>query len=164
MSDPYCRLRPQPETPFEELCSCSDRPPIKLMEALGANPIHCMRCNLEVAPESITLPHSLVDHIADWNQIQCSIDRLWLDSGTYEEWAYHELTEPSSSTNINGLKLREVLNRHLPCYYWLHIKSGTRECPRCNSGFIPYEGSKIEQVICTNCGIVADPTGPFGAP
>jgi hypothetical protein len=31
------------------------------MTALGSNPLHCMRCNLEVAPEGIPLPVHLVD-------------------------------------------------------------------------------------------------------
>src|SRR5437016_912629 len=46
-SDPYFKLKPLPPTPDDEICSCPDDPPIKLMSTalLEDNPIHCLRCN-----------------------------------------------------------------------------------------------------------------------
>ena len=51
----YVRLRPPAPTPADELCSCPQGTPTKLMSAggLGFNPLHCLRCNLEVRPERI---------------------------------------------------------------------------------------------------------------
>ncbi len=53
MSDPYFKLRSPEPTPPDELCTCLGVPPIKLMCALGYNPVHCMDCNLEVPPERL---------------------------------------------------------------------------------------------------------------
>lgn len=67
--DIYFKLRPPKPTLADELCRCVGRTPIKLMYALSYNPIHCMGCNLEVPPQSLTLSEPLVEEIADW----CSI-------------------------------------------------------------------------------------------
>src|SRR5205823_5984939 len=62
-NDPYFMLRAPPPTPENEICSCRDDPPIKLMSLalLSENPIHCLRCNLEIPPERLRLDQPLVD-------------------------------------------------------------------------------------------------------
>src|SRR5437879_1250728 len=131
--DPYLRLRTPPPTPSDEFCKCSDRPPVKLMTALGANPLHCMRCNLEVSPEALPLPVDLVDPLADWARVHDSLDRLWLDSGPYEPWAFGELINPSSPSNKRGLAVRSAIDRVRRCYYWLKEipRTDLRTCPVC---------------------------------
>ena len=134
--DPYLRLRTPPPTPSDEICRCSDTPPVKLMTALGANPLHCMRCNLEVPPEALPLPIELVGPLADWAQVHDALDRLWLDSGPYEAWALEELINPSSPSNKRGFDIRSDIERVRRCYYWLKEipRIGSRACAVCGCG------------------------------
>jgi hypothetical protein len=125
VGDPYRRLRAPVETPDDERCRCPDRPPVKLMQALGANPLHCMRCHGEVAPESLPLPIELADPLADWSSVHDALDRLWLDSGAYEAWA---ASEPLASP---------------------------RRCPSCDGQMMPWADGRIAQLVCESCSLVA---------
>src|SRR6476659_7879357 len=116
--DKYFKLKSPPPTPLEEICSCPNSPPIKLMCALGDNPIHCMNCNLVVDPASLDLPIDLVDGIAFWRSKYDAIDRLWLASDEYEEWARTQLSDISNPLNQSGRELRARLNPIRCCYYW----------------------------------------------
>jgi hypothetical protein len=102
MDDRYARLRPAAATPVDELCSCSLDTPIKLMTTagLGSNPIHCLRCNHEVRPETLPLTNGQIQGLAHWQQVHGAIEALELDSGAYESWARERLLDPSSSTNV----------------------------------------------------------------
>src|SRR4051812_6185298 len=108
--DIYDKLRPAGPTPADELCGCAGSPPVKLMHALSANPVHCLDCNLEVPPERLELTVELVAAIASWRSVYGAIDWLWLDSGSYEEWAYGELADLSSAANRRGLAARAALD------------------------------------------------------
>ncbi len=79
------------------------------MFTLGENPIHCMRCNLEIRPEELQLTASMVDSVVQWRDMWGSIYKLWLDSGAYEEWAAIQLTNPASPANQQGIALNEQL-------------------------------------------------------
>jgi len=103
--DPLARLHPPAGTPADEICACVDRPPLKLMQALGWNPIHCMRCNLEVAPETLSLSPALVDSIAAWRGVYDALDRLWLDSGAYEQWAAGQLADLQTEMRESGERI-----------------------------------------------------------
>jgi hypothetical protein len=154
--DPYLRLRTPTPTPSDEICTCTDNPPVKLMTALGFNPIHCMRCNLEVPPEALPLPPDLVDPLADWAQVHDALDHLWLDSGPYESWAFGELTNPSSATNTRGIAVRLDIDRVRRCYYWLEElpRPELRNCSACRSPLTPFLDGRIEQLVCEPCSLV----------
>jgi len=90
MSSPdwYAKLKPPVPTPVDEVCKCDGTPHIKLMSALSSNPVHCMDCNLEVAPEALGMNEQLVDSIVRWRQLHDALYILWLDSGDYEAEHY----------------------------------------------------------------------------
>jgi len=146
-----------PPTPVDELCSCKKPEPVKLMPSLSFNPIHCMRCNLEVNPQPLRLPPDLIQGLEYWNSIYESIYRLWLDSGVYEAWARKELEEIDSYPNRSGRQLALELGLHRTCYYWGFQDQSAldfrplRECPSCGKGLTPYQDSKLKQLICDNC-------------
>src|SRR5258707_5786263 len=161
--DPYFRLRAQSSTPSDELCSCPDSPPIKLMTALGPNPVHCMRCNLEVLPEAVPLPIDLVDPVADWASVHDALDRLWLDSGSYETWALGELTNPTSPTNQTGRALRSRLDRVRRCFYWLKNTATIESCPSCHKPLTPFLVGIFPQFVCEDCSLVLVESDDQGA-
>jgi hypothetical protein len=138
--DPYRRLRAPAPTPPEEICRCSDRPPVKLLQALGNNPIRCMHCHGEVLPETLALPLDLADPVADWCSLYDAIDRLWLASGAYESWAGAELANLDSGVNRAGLALRARIDLVRRCFYWLFDEgvahdgptTRARQCPICS--------------------------------
>jgi Zn-ribbon putative nucleic-acid-binding protein DUF2310 len=161
VGDPYRRLRAPVETPDDERCRCPDRPPVKLMQALGANPLHCMRCHGEVAPESLPLPIELADPLADWSSVHDALDRLWLDSGAYEAWAASELASLESAVNRAGLALRARIDAVRRCYYWLvdalpeSPLASPRRCPSCDGQMMPWADGRIAQLVCESCSLVA---------
>src|SRR5262245_20459786 len=116
--DIYSKLRPPEPTPEDELCRCAGRPPIKLMQALSYNPIHCMDCNLEVPPQFLALSDSVVEEIAHWCSMAGALEHMWLESGAYEGWARDQLSDIASPVNQLGLNLRSVLATTCRCYYW----------------------------------------------
>ncbi len=65
-TDPYWKLKSPPPTPDDELCSCAGSPPIMLQAHLSPNPVSCIACNLEVAPERIGFSESLAEKLAFW--------------------------------------------------------------------------------------------------
>ena len=166
--DPLARLRPPAGTPADEICTCVDRPPLKLMQALGWNPIRCMRCNREVAPETLPLSPALVDSIVAWRSVYDALDRLWLDSGAYERWAAGQLADLQSEVNRRGLAVRAELDRVRRCYYWVFTSTeGTDDrvddapsqrvdssCPRCRQTLTRFPNVAISQAVCDTCSLV----------
>src|SRR5207302_10574742 len=98
-------LRPPLPTAADDLCSCPSGTPVKLMSAggIGFNPVHCLNCNLEVAPERLGLSAEVAWDVASWLLTYGAIDALELESGPYESWARSVLLDPSSSANVAGL-------------------------------------------------------------
>jgi hypothetical protein len=160
MDDIYARLRPAPETPPDEMCSCADGKLVKLMVALGSNPIHCLDCNLEVDPGALPLPQEMVDAVAHWAATAGAIEWLELDSGPYELWAQGELLDPQSPVNREGLELRRRLDNVRHCYYVFFQRMGDNgfvvpdSCPTYLGSLDTYLGGIFPQRICEACGIV----------
>ncbi len=158
--DRYAMLRPPGPTPANEICSCSGTPAVKLMSVLGHNPVACVACNLEVAPERLELPPKLVEAIAHWRSVQDALYRLWLDSGAYQEWAAGELRAIASPANRLGRAVQGQLNRLRRCYYWYFQDESAADfapiskCPSCGGEMQPYEGGVIPQRACEECSIL----------
>ncbi len=163
MTDPYSKLRPEAPPSQEEVCACAGNPPIKLMAALGPNPVHCMVCHGEVTPKSLDLPLDLADKLAAWNTVGNALLRLWLDSAEYESWAQGELDNPMSSANRRGLELRADLDRIRRSYYWINIKGDPPACPVCGSILKSFGRDRIGQLVCEKCSIVGAVNNSEGA-
>jgi predicted nucleic acid-binding Zn ribbon protein len=156
----YSRLRPPPETPKDEICKCGGNKPIKLMCALSYNPLHCIDCNLEVLPESLSLSDKLIELIASWRNLYDAIDRLWLDSGGYEAWAGSQLIDIGSPVNKLGMAVRKDLDVVCRCYYW-YFQDQSKEgfesitkCPSCKNPFSVYGSGIFPQHVCEQCSII----------
>ena len=159
-SDPYFKLRSPPPTPADEICSCEGNKPIKLMQALGSNPLHCIDCNLEVAPESLSISESLVEEVANWSSLRGAFEMLWLDSGAYEDWAKDQLMDIGSPVNQQGIALRRKLEAIRRCYYW-YFQDETDEsfepltlCPACSQPLSKYSDGIFPQLICQSCALI----------
>lgn len=134
--------------------------PIKLMDALSYNPLHCIDCNLERTPESLDLSESLAQSIAFWRDVHNAIDHLWLDSNEYEAWAKEQLEDINSPVNRRGLVLCKDLNAICRCYYWYFQDQSSDEfepmthCPNCHEPFTLYANGIFRQFTCEQCGII----------
>jgi predicted nucleic acid-binding Zn ribbon protein len=156
----YQMLQPPDPTPSNEICSCCPETPVKLMSPLGYNPIHCVVCNLEVAPERLILNKDIVQSIAYWRNLYDAIHWLELDSGAYEAWAKRELCDINSPINARGLKTQRELNKIHKCYYWYFQDESDDEyvpfaiCPVCNEPLQEYPEGIFKQRFCEKCGII----------
>jgi len=163
-TDPYFKLKPAPPTPDDETCSCEGTPAIKLMSTalLGENPIHCLRCNLEVPPERLKLSVIEVDAIAHWYGMYGAIDWLELDSGPYENWARSQLLDPGSPPNVEGLEVTKRLNAIRRCYFWFfqpvadddYVSPTT--CPICGDALVLFEEGLFPQLLCERDSLVLE--------
>jgi hypothetical protein len=130
-----------------------------LMSALSNNPIHCLDCNLEVAPEALPLPEAMVDSVAHWGWVAGAIHTMELDSGPYEHWAETELMDLTSPINREGLEVRRQLDTVRRCYYLLFqplAEGGFRvpdECPGCGGPFMEYSGGRFTRLLCERCSL-----------
>jgi predicted nucleic acid-binding Zn ribbon protein len=126
-----------------------------------------MYCNGEVLPDSLALPVELVDPIADWASVYDALDRLWLDSGAYERWAATELGDLDSSANRAGLAVRARIDSVRRCYYCVFdsgssdVSDEARRCPVCAAAMTPYVSSRIRQLVCETCSLVAAVRDPY---
>ena len=155
--DRYHLFRPAAPTPDDEMCRCPNGTPIKLMglSSLGSNPIHCLRCNLEVSPEGLGLSDSDIQTITHWGSIERAIGWLELDSGAYEDWARAQLLDPRSSINAEGLEAVRSLNRPDRRWYYSFFQPETDDdfeprttCPVCDGPLVQYKAGKFPQVLC----------------
>ena len=155
LADRYFKLRPPPATPADEICACTDDPPIKLMgSCLFENPIHCLRCNLEVVPERLALTPEEVEAVARWHGTFGAIEQLELDSGPYELWARAQLMDASSPVNIEGRRVAAMLRSH-DCYYWWFQPidvdrdiPALSACPVCGDLLVRFEDGIFPQLLC----------------
>ena len=160
MDDPYFKLRPEPPTPEDELCACQPPRVWKLMWALGSNPVHCTRCNLEIRPEELQLSLALVEAVANWRCVWGSIELLWLDSGHYEAWALAELANLDSAANQRGRAVVEQLSAVNPCYFQCFEDQSAEEwqplqvCPSCEDPLTSYAPGSFAYCLCDQCGLL----------
>ena len=154
--DPYWKLRPPPPTPTDELCSCTDRPPIMLQAHQSSNPLSCMACNREVSPERIGFSEALAEKLAAWQSFHDCFNLLWLDSGEFESWAKAQLVNPRNPVNRRGFKLVSELNAFHRAYYWwfeeIMVEESQRisRCPVCRAELTARYGHQV----CQRCSIV----------
>ncbi len=144
-----------------ERCACAGPTALKLMTALSADPIHCVACNLIVPLDRLELADGLRDDLRRWGGVMCSVDYLWIDSGDYELWALHELSDIDSPVNRRGIELRERLDGDRPAYYWFFQDESVDEfhpidrCPACRGALRGYEGEGLfPQLVCDGCKIL----------
>jgi hypothetical protein len=149
--DPYFKLRPRGATPPDECCSCDEVVGVYLAHTLTVNPVHCLSCRGEVAPERIAFDVATAESIASWNGMFGSVYSLWRDSGEYEHWAEGELIRRDSPVNKSGMVARESLSRFIPTkYLWFWNESRPASCPNCGSGFRSTEGAHL---VCSSCEV-----------
>jgi hypothetical protein len=154
-TDPYWKLRPEGPTPDDELCSCTDSPPIVLQEHLSSVPLACLKCNGEVPPERIGFSEELAEKIAFWRDLHYALKTLWLDSGEYEAWAKARLEDPAGSLAVRGLEIVAELNAFRRTYYsWFEDQSvedyePMSPCPRCGGELVP----RFKRRVCEECSI-----------
>lgn len=141
--DPYWRLRPLPSTPPDELCSCSDQPPLLLIGTPGDNPLACAACKLEVPPETVGFDATLAQDIRFWNTFHNCFWYLWLDSGEFEPWALEQLSDPRAPVNTRGMEVVASLSQVRPTYLWWFQDVGAEgfrpleHCPACAKELTP---------------------------
>ncbi len=58
----------------------------------------------DVLPEKVPLPLELVRTIGTWHSMADAFEKLWLQSGAYEEMAARELCDPESALNRAGME------------------------------------------------------------
>lgn len=155
MEDEFRKLRSWPATLPEEQCSCKAVETIYLAHKLGPNPLYCLACNGEVAPESLPLAEAAIEAVASWNSVFGSLYALWLDSGEYEEWAQAQLLNPSGQVNREGLNIcRNMLSPKNAYYLWFYAEPEARpsSCPCCKAALSSTSwGSRL---ACHACRIV----------
>lgn len=130
------------------------------MCALSSNPIHCIDCNREVAPELLSLNVELFEDIAWWRNIYGAIYDLWLYSDQYEAWAKQQLMDITSPVNTRGLEVQKALASVRQCYFW-YFQDQSEEvfellthCPKCQRAFTKYNGGIFLQFLCEQCQII----------
>ena len=125
------------------------------MATLTENPLHCVHCNLEVAPTRLDLTVENVDSIAHWNSLYQSIYLLWIDSGEYESWAESILRNLNTQVNRAGRELASELSAMRRCFYWgFQALSLAERCPGCQSELAEVGHSRIPQVYCLQCFLI----------
>lgn len=152
-TDPYWKLKPQPPTPENEICTCRSKSPYLLQYRLGCNPIVCLGCRGEVEPERSGFTPAQADTIADWNTFYSCFFLLWIDSAEFEVWARAELEIPGSPVNLRSLALVPSLSETHPIYFSWFESPGEEgweplsACPVCGAGLRKVE----ELVVCDRC-------------
>ncbi|RDS81989.1 DUF2310 family Zn-ribbon-containing protein [Dyella psychrodurans] len=148
-NDQYRKLMPPEPISPEEQCTCAEIQAIYLAFDLTENPIHCDICRGAVAPERIELTPSQVDAVADWTTTFGSIYKLWLQSGSYEAWAYEQLVEAGSAVNLGGMAVAGALSTGRSCgYLWFWNERRPDCCPRCASALDTLPNAFLRCPIC----------------
>jgi predicted nucleic acid-binding Zn ribbon protein len=156
MNDPYFKLKPIIPTPEDELCKCSSLNEIYVAFKLGSNPLHCLKCNREIAPEKVGFQDKLSEEIASWNSTYGSLYMLWLDSGEYESWAKERILDQNGQVNQIGFELVKELSKFVKTYYLWFRESYEDEspsnCPICSQEL--KEKEECNFLVCEHCKII----------
>lgn len=129
-----------------------------LRDCLSDNPLYCVACNGQVAPERIGFDDRLAEGIAYWRSLHRSLYLLWLDSGEYEDWAADKLRDPNASVNVTGRSIVQRLNQFVRSYYWWFHDASVDDyvpperCPICSDHLEQCGDRDFQQ--CDNCSIV----------
>ena len=124
------------------------------MNGWANNPVYCLDCNGEVAPERLALSAELAEDLASWRSVHGAIEMLELHSGPYEAWSQEQLLDAASATNAEGLALARRVNELNRCYFWFFDAQSEdgwtpREaCPVCGAALEPYERGIFRQLLC----------------
>ncbi len=155
----YARQELPRFVPSNELCQCKDSP-VKMMSTLSAHPLHCMNCHREVPPENLSLSVRTADALADWRRTYDALDWLWLEAGSYEQWARDQLSDVSSIANVRGRLVQQAINRLRRCYYWYFQDQSLPDfqpitaCPVCGERMKTYSNGLYAQRVCERDSIV----------
>ena len=130
------------------------------MYAISSNPVHCMRCYLEVPPENLKLTAETIQGLVYWNALYEAIYRLWLDSDEYEAWGRGELSNLESRVNRMGRDVVRDLSNARRTFYWcfqdqsVEAFNAFTHCINCARKISPYEDSTVNQLVCEDCSLV----------
>ncbi len=156
-ADRYWKLRPAGPTPDVEMCRCASVGALSLRDSFGKNPLFCLVCNAEIAPERIGFDAQLAEDIAFWLNIRHALKMLWLDSGEYEQWAARRLGDPNGSVNVKGRRISKRLNQKVRTYYWWFSDFSVdgyeppNRCPLCGGDVVQTARECV--VVCDACSI-----------
>ena len=163
--DPYRRLRPPEGGSYRDLCACPGTPPIMLMYTPHSfNPLHCLHCNSEVAPETVGFPAALASEIADWREFYEALDVIWRRGSTGQKtWALQRLKGGSGRLHRLGRAVCARLAIYRPTYYWIFGHTGfelqpVTRCPGCSDPLQFYFEGEVGWWRCDVCAIVSDGT------
>lgn len=129
--NPHDLLRP--DSPQEQ-CECDSLEQVVLVNLLTDNPLHCIKCRKEIAPERLPLTSDDIREIAGWNSIANSLYKLWLDSTEYEAYAKERLLDPNGSVNRRGINAARTLSHKIPTWFWFFHDADDGipgSCPLC---------------------------------
>jgi hypothetical protein len=115
-------------------CACAELKSLVLVDLFASNPIHCGSCRGEVDPERLHLTEEETQAIAGWFSVASALNRLWLDSRQYEEYAKTQLSDPKGQVNVEGLQIARALSSKWPTRLWYFHDSDDEEptqCPVC---------------------------------
>ena len=139
----------------DDSCHCSNTPPMVMLSRYNKNPLVCLSCNADISPEKIKIDIEMIAKLQEWQVVYDCIDRLWLDSGTYEAWAMSELSKLESDVNKLGFEVQTMMQKYAKTYYWWFQNVGSKEkplsfCPKCTQLL----EKKEDKLICEKCLIV----------
>ena len=160
VSDSLENLREENGGSGVEFCACSGEQPIKLMQALSKNPIHCMTCNRSAQLDGLGLDEGTVQLVVRYRNVFDAIDRLWLDSRPYEEWARAQLADLTSAVNTMGREAQRALDEFRRCFYWCFQDEDAPDyaprstCPGCDGELRMYADGIRDEVVCDACSLV----------
>jgi hypothetical protein len=152
----YDKLKPEPPTPLDEICTCDREHPIALCYALTNNPIRCIECYRELPPERLQPPPEMVEIIAKWRRFYSCFYLLWLDSGEFEDWARQQLLDPKSAANRRSYETCKIVSQLRRCYHWWFQEpeidgyEPLSYCPKCQAKLT----EKFDRLVCENCQIL----------
>jgi predicted nucleic acid-binding Zn ribbon protein len=98
----------------------------------------------------------MVDALANWANTYGAVYQLWLDSGAYEAWAEHELSNIGSPINAAGRQVQSLIGAIHECFYWLHSKGGADTCQLCLGPLLNYRAAKHSVLVCMACRVLCD--------
>ena len=154
-AEAYAKLKaPKPTDPAEQ-CKCTGKTPIKLVLEPGFNPMRCVACGKEVAPDGLKLSVNQAESAATWQASAAGIYNLWLAAGEYQSWAERQMTDISSPINVDARKLAEDLNPLRRCYFaWNVGEDAMAQCPRCGAETAAVTSSAGPHAACEECSII----------